>query len=75
MTKAKRPSEKALRKDIVATALAMSRSGLSPGRSGNVSCRFKDGMLITPIGASATRKPSPKTSCSSRPTAVCRAGN
>ena len=28
----------------------MSRSGLSPGRSGNVSCRFKDGMLITPSG-------------------------
>ena len=50
MTKAKRPSEKALRKDIVATALAMSRSGLSPARSGNVSCRFKDGMLITPSG-------------------------
>ena len=50
MTKAKRPSEKALRKDIVAIGLAMSRSGLSPGRSGNVSCRFKDGMLITPSG-------------------------
>jgi L-fuculose-phosphate aldolase len=46
----KRPSEKALRKDVVGTALAMSRSGLSPGRSGNVSCRFKDGMLITPTG-------------------------
>jgi L-fuculose-phosphate aldolase len=28
----------------------MSRSGLSPGRSGNVSCRFEDGMLITPSG-------------------------
>jgi len=50
MTKAKRLSEKALRKDIVATALAMNRSGLSPLRSGNVSCRFKDGMLITPSG-------------------------
>jgi L-fuculose-phosphate aldolase len=50
MTKAKRPSEKALRKDVVATALAMSRSGLSAGRSGNVSCRFNDGMLITPSG-------------------------
>jgi len=46
----KQPSEKALRKDIIATALTMSRSGLSPGRSGNVSCRFKDGMLITPTG-------------------------
>lgn len=44
------PSEKKLRKEIVATALAMSRSGLSPGRSGNVSCRYEDGMLITPTG-------------------------
>ena len=40
----------ALRKDVIATALRMSRSGLSPGRSGNVSCRFGDGMLITPSG-------------------------
>jgi L-fuculose-phosphate aldolase len=46
----KQPSEKALRKEVIATALEMSRSGLSPGRSGNVSCRFKDGMLITPTG-------------------------
>jgi L-fuculose-phosphate aldolase len=46
----KQPSEKALRKEVIATALAMSRSGLSPGRSGNVSCRFEDGMLITPTG-------------------------
>ena len=43
-------AEKALRKEIVATALAMSRRGLSPGRSGNVSARFADGMLITPTG-------------------------
>jgi L-fuculose-phosphate aldolase len=50
MTKGKRPSEKALRRGVLATALAMSRSGLSPARSGNVSCRFKDGMLITPSG-------------------------
>jgi len=46
----KQPSEKLLRKGVVATALAMSRSGLSPGRSGNVSCRFKNGILITPTG-------------------------
>lgn len=39
-----------LRKLVVATALEMSRSGLSPGRSGNVSARFDDGMLITPTG-------------------------
>jgi len=50
MTKAKPPSEKSLRKAVLETALAMSRSGLSPGRSGNVSCRFEDGMLITPSG-------------------------
>lgn len=42
--------EVALRKLVLATALAMSRSGLSPGRSGNVSARFGDGMLITPSG-------------------------
>jgi L-fuculose-phosphate aldolase len=46
----KHQSEKAIRKDVIATALEMSRSGLSPGRSGNVSCRFKGGMLITPTG-------------------------
>jgi L-fuculose-phosphate aldolase len=46
----KQQSEKALRKEVIATALEMSRLGLSPGRSGNVSCRFKDGMLITPTG-------------------------
>lgn len=43
-------SEKALRKALVATARQMSESGLSPGRSGNVSCRLGDGMLITPTG-------------------------
>lgn len=39
-----------LRKAVLDTALAMSRSGLSPGRSGNVSARAGDGMLITPSG-------------------------
>lgn len=43
-------SEKKARRAVIETALAMSRSGLSPGRSGNVSCRFDDGMLITPTG-------------------------
>ncbi len=38
------------RLEVLNTALAMSRSGLSPGRSGNVSCRFGAGMLITPSG-------------------------
>jgi L-fuculose-phosphate aldolase len=45
-----RTAEKVLRKEIIATALKMSGSGLSPGRSGNVSARFEDGMLITPTG-------------------------
>ncbi len=42
--------EKALRQSIVDTAQSMSRNNLSPGRSGNVSARFRDGMLITPTG-------------------------
>ncbi|MEM9360311.1 MAG: class II aldolase/adducin family protein [Pseudomonadota bacterium] len=52
--KAKKPSartlETAARREVIATALAMSESGLSPGRSGNVSIRWKSGMLITPSG-------------------------
>jgi L-fuculose-phosphate aldolase len=43
-------SETKARGAVIETALAMSRSGLSPGRSGNVSCRFDGGMLITPTG-------------------------
>lgn len=43
-------SEKALRKSIIETAQKMSDSGLSPQRSGNVSARFGNGMLITPTG-------------------------
>lgn len=43
-------SEAAARAEVIATALHMSRSGLSPGRSGNVSRRWRDGMLITPTG-------------------------
>ncbi|MFN3868938.1 MAG: class II aldolase/adducin family protein [Hyphomicrobiaceae bacterium] len=43
-------SERQLRQAIIETALSMSRRGLSPGRSGNVSCRLDDGMLITPTG-------------------------
>ncbi|MBU2580670.1 MAG: class II aldolase/adducin family protein [Alphaproteobacteria bacterium] len=47
---ASKAAETAARKAVIATALKMSRSGLSPGRSGNVSCRWKTGMLITPTG-------------------------
>ena len=39
-----------LRQRVIDTALEMSDSGLSPGRSGNVSARFGDHMLITPSG-------------------------
>jgi L-fuculose-phosphate aldolase len=43
-------AEMVARRDVLDTALAMSRQGLSPGRSGNVSARFADGVLITPSG-------------------------
>jgi L-fuculose-phosphate aldolase len=49
-TASSKAGEKAARIAVIATALKMSRSGLSPGRSGNVSCRWKGGMLITPTG-------------------------
>ncbi len=40
-----------LRKEIIAAANAMSQSGLSPGKSGNVSARNSAGhILITPTG-------------------------
>lgn len=48
--KAKGTSEAQARREVIATAQAMSRRGLSPGRSGNVSRRWRDGMLITPTG-------------------------
>lgn len=38
------------RKTVVAAAQRMSALGLSPGRSGNVSVRTADGLLITPSG-------------------------
>ena len=49
-TKGAKLKERDARRAVIKTALAMSRSGLSPGRSGNVSCRWKTGMLITPTG-------------------------
>ena len=42
--------EGALRAEIVETARRMKSSGLSHGRSGNVSARHDGGMLITPSG-------------------------
>ncbi len=52
--KAMRPSQKAIEQQarwaVIWTAQKMSAQKLSPGRSGNVSCRFGTGMLITPSG-------------------------
>ncbi|NJO22532.1 MAG: class II aldolase [Sphingomonadales bacterium] len=47
---AEREAEDRARREVLDTALAMSRKGLSPGKSGNASRRFRDGMLITPSG-------------------------
>lgn len=44
--------EARLRRQVLETARAMSKSGLSPGRSGNVSARLGEGMVITPSGVS-----------------------
>lgn len=38
------------RREVIATAQDMSRRGLTPGRSGNVSRRWAGGMLVTPSG-------------------------
>lgn len=43
-------NELSLRKEIIATALAMNSHGINRGKSGNVSARWKDGFLITPSG-------------------------
>ena len=43
-------AETAARREVLETARAMSRQGLSPGRSGNVSTRYAEGILITPSG-------------------------
>lgn len=41
-------SELNLRESIIAACLEMNRSGLNQGTSGNISLRWKDGLLITP---------------------------
>ena len=43
-------SEQALRQNIIDQALEMNATGLNQGTSGNLSMRFKDGLLITPSG-------------------------
>ncbi|HEX7777563.1 MAG TPA: class II aldolase/adducin family protein [Parvibaculum sp.] len=42
--------EAALRQSVIDTARELTRTGLSPQQSGNVSARFADGLLITPTG-------------------------
>lgn len=51
---AKRPAARDAdaRDALLSTALKMAASGLTPLKSGNVSARFEDGMLITPSGRS-----------------------
>ena len=44
------PDRIAISKLIIDACLAMNHSGLNQGTSGNISHRFKDGMLITPSG-------------------------
>jgi L-fuculose-phosphate aldolase len=43
-------AEYSVRKEIIATCLAMERKGINQGTSGNVSARWGDGLLITPSG-------------------------
>jgi len=44
------PRKGAVKEAIVAAARKMQALGLSPGRSGNISLRWRDGMLITASG-------------------------
>ena len=43
-------SQAALRQEIIANGLKMNSSGLNQGTSGNLSVRYRDGLLITPSG-------------------------
>lgn len=42
--------DKALRHEIIRTALRMNELGINQGKSGNVSARCDDGFLVTPTG-------------------------
>jgi L-fuculose-phosphate aldolase len=48
----KKASEAAVRRQVVAAAREMSARGLSPHKSGNVSVKCGDAMLVTPSGLS-----------------------
>ena len=43
-------TELAIRKEIIKTCLKMEEIGINQGTSGNISYRYKDGLLITPSG-------------------------
>ena len=43
-------SERALRRELIDTCLAMNRAGINQGKSGNASARIEDGFLVTPTG-------------------------
>jgi L-fuculose-phosphate aldolase len=45
-------AEYSVRKEIIATCLAMEKKGINQGTSGNVSVRWDDGLLVTPSGLS-----------------------
>ena len=47
---AARNEEAALRRRIIAACLRMNAEGINQGTSGNVSARWRDGLLITPSG-------------------------
>jgi L-fuculose-phosphate aldolase len=42
--------EACLRAEVVGIAQTMDQAGFAPSKSGNVSCRFRNGALITPSG-------------------------
>lgn len=44
------PDERLLREEIVAAARGLKARGLTAGKSGNVSARLGDGLLVTPSG-------------------------
>ena len=43
-------SEKKLREQMIETCIQMNEDGINQGSSGNISVRWKEGMLITPAG-------------------------
>lgn len=51
----KTQAQGSVRRQIIETCLAMNKSGLNHGKSGNVSQRVEDGFLITPSGVAYGR--------------------